>query len=304
MGTANRRLSLRAFAWIAGTTVCAGALAWLCRGLYVHHRDDLKLVNFLAAWIPFVLSLLVAFVPESKMSTTKKILWRTVVIAVGFVWSVVLWQQQLLAEKTATADQERIVTTAVAKSNEHSDQQIGAVRSDVQGVKKDLETKINDTISKSTSSLTESIGKVKLPQSEKATYQASFWPATLTDWPVREKSLPKLNGVVTVSFSFRVKGHMAKQTRLWLRLCRDCKYAKEPQGFQNLAQHPGEGDDPNERMLVVGDFLPNIAYTPITVDVIPPADQTFFLIGVIVGCENCDPVDPDKAQVLHVNVQP
>jgi hypothetical protein len=285
--------------------VCACALVWICRGIYIHHRDDLKFVNFLAAWIPFVLSLLVAFVPESKMSTAKKIGWRTVVIAVGFVWSVVLWQQQLLAENSATADQERIVTTAVTRSNEHSDQQIGGVRSDVQGVKtdmqgvkKDLETKINDTISKSTSSLSESIGKVKLPPSEKASYEASLWPATLTDWPIREKSLPKVNGVVTLSFSFRVKNHMAKQTRLWLRLCRGCKYAKEPLGFQNLSPHPGEGDDPNERTLIIGDFLPNIAYTPISVDVIPPADQTVFLVGVLVGCENCDPINPDSPQVV------
>jgi hypothetical protein len=91
----------------------------------------------LAAWISFVLSF--AFVPEHKMSTTKKILWRSGVIAVGFIWSVVLWHQQVITDKTAKEDQERIVTKAVTQSNEHSDKQIGAVRQDVQGVETDMQ---------------------------------------------------------------------------------------------------------------------------------------------------------------------
>jgi hypothetical protein len=139
---------------------------------------------------------------------------------------------------------------------------------------------------------------------EKARYEVSFWPSTLTQWPIHTMSLPQVNGVVTFSFTFQIKDHMAKQTRIWLRLCKGCRYAKEPPGFQNLSPHPGEGDEPTERTLVVGDFLPNIAYTPITIDVVPPTNTKAFLVGVLVGCENCDPIDADKPQVLRVEIQP
>lgn len=141
--------------------------------------------------------------------------------------------------------------------------------------------------------------------SEKARLEVSFWPSTITQWPIHEKSLPQVNGIVTVNFTFMAKDHMSKQTKIWLRLCKGCKYAHDPTGFSNLGSHPGEDDDPHERVLVVGDLLPNVAYAPIiSVDVIPPINQKFFLMGVLFGCENCDPVDADKPQILHVDIQP
>jgi hypothetical protein len=295
------RMSLRVPFWVAGSSAVSCALIWLGWGIYLYW-NDIRLVNFLAAWIPFVLSTLIAFVPEHKMTKAKKAWWRTSVIAVGFAWSLVLWHQQLIADETARADQLAIVTKAVTQSNAHSDEKIGEVRQDVQGVKTDV-LSVKQALSTSTSSLNESIGKVRLPASEKAAYEVSLWPATITEWPIRRQSLPIVNGVVTFSFTIQIKGHMAKQTRLWLRLCKGCKYAKEPSGFQNLTAHAGKGDDPNERMLVVGDFLPNVAFTPVDVGVIPPVDQNFFLVGVLVGCENCDPVDPDHPQILRVDIQ-
>jgi hypothetical protein len=162
---------------------------------------------------------------------------------------------------------------------------------------------VKNAVSQSTSSISKSIGEVKLPSNEKASCDVSFWPATIRDWPIHEKSLALVNGVVTFSFSFKCKDHMAKQTRLWLRLCTDCKYAKEPPGFQNL-HSPDQGGEPTERILVVGDFLPNVAYSPINVDVLPAPGPTSFLVGVIIGCENCDPVDSDHPQVLVVHIQP
>jgi hypothetical protein len=269
--------------------------------------NDVRLVNFLAAWIPFVLSLLVAFVPEHEMSMKKKILWRTSVIAVGFAWSVVLWHQQVISDIAAREDQKKIVTNAVTQSNEHSDQQIGALRQDLQGVKtdvQDVKKDLDDTIAKSTSTISESIGKVTLPQSEKSSYDVSFWPATITEWPIRKKSLPIIGGVVTFTFSFIVKNHTAKEARVWLRLCEGCKYAKEPPKFQNLISQVGKGTDPTERMRVIGDFLPNVAYEAISVDVIPKPNVTSFLVGILLGCENCDPIDSGHPQVLTVNIEP
>ena len=151
----------------------------------------------------------------------------------------------------------------------------------------------------------ESVPTPPIVPDDKAHFDASFWPALLAEWPIQQKAIPVVNGVVTVTLTFMVKDHMAKKTTMWLRLCRGCKYAQEPQGFKDLTgKNPTQADDTNERVLNVGDFLPNVAYAPIiTVGVIPPAGQTYFDVGVQVGCENCDPVDANGFKVLRVDIQ-
>jgi hypothetical protein len=143
------------------------------------------------------------------------------------------------------------------------------------------------------------------PSSDKARFEASFWPSLITEWPIHRKTMPLVNGVVSVTLTFMARDHMAKQAVMWLRLCRGCAYAKEPAGFQNLNAHPlSRADEPNERLLVVGDLLPNVAFAPIiAMDVIPPPNEDHFDIGVQVGCENCDPIDPKEFQVLRVDMQ-
>ncbi len=155
----------------------------------------------------------------------------------------------------------------------------------------------------------ESLGKFikarhpKLIPNDNSRFEASLWPAaTIKEWPVREQSLPVVNGVVTVHFTIQVRNHMAKNTRLWLRLCKGCQYAKEPIGFINF-EPPGGDSEAHERVLNIGDFLPNIAYAPIiAVDVIPPTGQQAFWVGVNVGCENCDPMDDTTRQSFHINI--
>src|SRR5258707_14704092 len=93
----SNRLSLRPALWVAFGSSSACALVWLGWGIYLYW-NDVRLVNFLAAWIPFVLSILVAFVPEHKMTTAKKYLWRGGVMFVGLAWSIVLWHQQVVTD--------------------------------------------------------------------------------------------------------------------------------------------------------------------------------------------------------------
>ena len=91
-------MSLKGPFWVAGTSVSACALVCLGWGTYLYW-NDVKLINFLAAWIPFVISILLAFVPEHEMTATKKFLWRFGVISVGFIWSAVLWHQQVITDR-------------------------------------------------------------------------------------------------------------------------------------------------------------------------------------------------------------
>jgi hypothetical protein len=278
----------------------ASLLAVFLRWIYLHQNLTFWLTwaNFIVVLIPFAFSIFFAFVPDMR---TKHISWRIAVVAIGVAFSVVLWEQQRLSTIAATKDQESAMGKAIEGANKHSDEQIGEVRKDVQGVKSDVQD-VKKAISTSTSSLNETIGQVKIPKEEKATFESSFYPVNLTNWPIHEKSIAEVDGVVSLSFTFRVKGHTAKQARMWLRLCTDCKYAKEPAGFQNLM--PNVDNGAHERYRVIGDFLPNVVYQPMNVDVIPPPGLSSFVVGVILGCDNCDPVDGDKPQVLRVNVQP
>jgi hypothetical protein len=294
------RRSIRAALWIStiGPTACL--LALIARWIYLRQNPTFWLTwtNFVVVLFPFALSIFFAFVPDMRK---KHIAWRIGVIVFGVAFSIAVWQQQRLSAIAAKQDQENTVGKAVAGANEHSDAQIGEVKQEVQGVRSDVQ-EVKKAISSSETNLNKSIGEVKIPKEEKATMESTFYPVNLKEWPIREKSIPSVDGVVSLSFTFRAEGYTAKNARVWLRLCTDCKYAKEPAGFQNLTPNVENGT--HERYRVIGDFLPNVAYQPMNVDVIPPPGLSTFLVGVILGCDNCDPIDPDKPQTLIVHVQP
>src|SRR5579885_105622 len=129
------RLSRRKRLLVTG--LCVGLCVLTGIGIRLFWNDA-KVINFLAAWIPTVGSVIIAFVPESNMTAVRKWIWRTSVILIGVAWSAVLWHQQVIAESTTKQDQTAIVTDAVSKSNAHADEQIGHVREDVGKVQKVL----------------------------------------------------------------------------------------------------------------------------------------------------------------------
>ena len=65
MGGKGKRMSLRTPLVVGGVGLGMCACAYLGFGLYIYW-DSSKLIKFLAAWIPFVLSILFAFVPSGK----------------------------------------------------------------------------------------------------------------------------------------------------------------------------------------------------------------------------------------------
>jgi hypothetical protein len=137
--------------------------------------------------------------------------------------------------------------------------------------------------------------------SDKAHYEISFYPVMMNEWPIGEKKIALVNGVANVAVTFMIKDHTAKQTRVWVRLCTGCRYAKEPVGLENLNPR-GEDNDPHERTRVVGDILPGPIYPPVDLQVIPPPGSTAFMIGMEIGCDNCEPVT-DKFKTLLVDIE-
>jgi hypothetical protein len=303
-----KRMSFRVPLWVAVASFSACGLFWLFWGIYLYW-NDVRLVNFLAAWIPFVLSILLAFVPEHKMSTKKKVLWRSSVIFIGFVWSVVLWHQQVITDLEAKKDQTAIVTQAVTQSNQHSDEQIGAVRSDVQGVKSDVQgvkKDLQDTVKKSTSSLSESIGKVGKPEPPQlAKLRFTLWTdATNSEqFPlVTETTLQVHEGSVAVEFTIQnIADVSAEDGELWIRICGDCRFAKEPEGFNHFKGAPEQ-----DRHKAFQRMLPGIALEKMTAEIVPPPIGNRFEVDLFYGCKNCvvaTKPGPNK-QIFFINVVP
>jgi|GEM_PF-4353644 cell division protein FtsW (lipid II flippase) len=86
--TPNKRFPWKRILWVV---VGATLLAVLTLFGYTvkTHWNDPNFVNFLVAWIPFVLSIMLAFIPDSAMKTRWRIIWRTCVNPFdwGFRWT-------------------------------------------------------------------------------------------------------------------------------------------------------------------------------------------------------------------------
>jgi hypothetical protein len=267
---------------------------WLGWGIYLYW-NDVRLVNFLAAWIPFVLSILVAFVPEHKMTTAKKYLWRGGVMFVGLVWSIVLWHQQVVTDATARKDQERIVSDAVSKANEHSDKKIESVQTDVKGVKTDVggvKSDLKDTkdaifgvVTKSESDITTSLSKVGRPDPpELVRFQASLWPRPQDSWPILTRTIaPDKDGVITVDLSFRnISGTAASNADIWIEFGSACHLVVEPTGFD---RPQGQPESTRHGMITL--LNPGVTAEKITFMIKEDKPFTGFDIGFRYSCQGC-----------------
>lgn len=298
----QQRMSYRPALYVVGASFVSCILIWFVWGMYLYW-NDIRLVNFLAAWIPFVLSLLLAFVPEHKMSTTKKVLWRTAVITVGFGWSVVLWHQQVIADSQAKHDQREMVNSAVSESNEHSDSQIASVRGDLKGVKDDVggvKTDLRATsdnlsrlVSKSESDITENISKVGKPDPpEKVRLLFTLWPDdTQTPMPLLQKLLaPDADGVFTIDFSYQNESSTAANNMdVWIQICDLCEFAEEPAGFEKV-----KGSDERVRHRQIPILNPGVSFAKQTIKVKPKQKFLNFDIAFRYSCALCEA--PSKTQ--------
>jgi hypothetical protein len=203
------------------------------------------------------------------MTPRKKWLWRCGVIAAGFAWSAVLWHQQVISDVTAHKDQESIVTSAVTKANEHSDEQIGAVRKDVQEVKGDLgdtTRRLSDLFIKTGNDISTSIGRVSNPAPPVlARIEFSLWKDDInSSAPQLTKRINQDNdGATSVDLIFtNVSDTPADALEAWLNVGDVCSFAEEPPGFDRPA-----GMGATERHLNVPILNAGVTYGKITVKV-------------------------------------
>lgn len=282
----NSKMSYKPLLIVSGAGGAACIVLALIRGLYIYWADP-KVVNFLAAWIPFVISVFVAFVPDHEMSKKRKVLWRASVIAIGFLWSGVLWHQQIVDENAVVADQSQIVIQA----NKHSDAQFGEVERDLHDTRSDLESRIDKVpslLSATESHLDVSIGKVGT--APRARLQVSFWPHPGENMPVDTAFLSPLDGVYQVPITVKnISDTEAKDVDLWVTLCDACSFAQEPVGFDRP-----QGMNELTRHKSISSLNPGVTFEKTVIPVELPLNFQRFVIGVSYSCATCGKASPTE----------
>lgn len=267
--------------------------------------NNLTVVSFWAAWIPFAISLLLAFIPDQKMKLKARIWWRSLVICCGFFYSVLLWHQQSLTAQSSFQDQQKILGEAVAQSNEHSDKELAKVQHEVTGVRTDLQDatkKLGEVVSQSESDLNRSIRKVGKPDPpEPVKLVASLWRDNLPldSFPLREESVvPNADGTIPVEWTFRniSESSAASNADIWITVCDSCSFAVEPPGYDCPA-----GTNVRTRHRIIQLLNPRIIMAKDTIVVKVDQPAPMFAIGFRYSCQLCSKGSTEIQQLLVTN---
>jgi hypothetical protein len=278
----SKRLSLRRPLVIAGVSTTACALIFLTRGIVVDW-DSANLVNFLVAWIPFALSVLLAFIPDRELKMPRRVAWRSCVIFFGLCYSILLYHQQSLATAQTLRDQSKIVADAVHQSNQHSDENIENVKKELQQDLASTKTDLANQVSKTGFDLNTSIGKVGKPDPpELAKLQFSLYVDGIlaAELPKLARSIKRqTDGTIPVDVFFINTSSTAAETiDVWIQLGSGCSFAQEPQGYVKL-----DGMSESTRHRVIALMNPGTAFATTRLNV----KCVNFDIGFNYSCKAC-----------------
>jgi hypothetical protein len=239
-------------------------------------------INFTVAWIPLVVSILIAFVPDLRKA---HIAWRIAVISIGLLWSVVLARQQVLILRQARKDQMAAVTQAVQQSNQHSDAQFSQVEKDLESSKTDLDSKLADLpnlLSKTKSDLNSSISKVGTAPQKFAVLKFQTWPPGSAGTP--QTISPDSEGIYTLDVAVTNTSDTATGNGdLWVILCDHCSFAVMPAGFDKP-----NGTDDSVRHMVFGQLNPGVSLQKVTIKFkISGGPFSYADLGFRYSCADC-----------------
>ncbi len=289
--------------------VAVSITAILLVGLYLwFQRDSARTINYAVALVPVGLSILIAFVPDLRKA---RMAWRIGIVAVGLAWSVLLWRQQVLAEKEQNEAWARIISVAnehtdkqigtvgegLKKATEHSDQQISVVRDDLKGAMGTLGKLVSNT----ETNLNASIGKVGKPDPpDLASLQFTLVQENSTEPLLAALLRADKDGFFEVTFSAlntsKVAIHLAD---VWIDVCDRCKFAKEPAGLDKPAGMRDQTRHMQIYLLNPGAALPK---ETIYVSLLDPAPG--FDIGLRYSCEACVKTPPTQKARITIGKMP
>ena len=286
--SAKRKGIVRLISYIVVALLLCPVLIWAAKTYLPKLWGDVHFVNFAVAWIPAVLSIVVAFVPDKELETHLRIGWRIVVVVCGLLYSVMLWHQQTLVDASNGQAQQKLLSQAISEANKHADEQFGKVHGEVQDVSKDLDQTKKDlvgVVQSTSSALGVTIGNVTKPKlPDPAILTFTLWPSnTNADVPVMQSYLaPNADGNYSVDFTVANRSETtAKGLDIWVSICNGCSFASEPAGFE----HPA-GSDESTRHRKLGDLNPGVSFEKMSILVKAPPSSGF-VVGFRYSCETC-----------------
>jgi hypothetical protein len=159
-------------------------------------------------------------------------------------------------------------------------QELRALQDQVSDLKKDIATKELRTRMGTLQARLESA----LAPKPKAKLECSFWSPGAQAENLTEIYAPAEGNIVTFSFYIMNRSDVyAKDISLWLRICDDCKFHKEPELSQRV---PGSPD--SDRLFKNFDLAAGVAFQKITVEMEVPPPFTRAGIGTKYRCADCE----------------
>lgn len=204
----------------------------------------------------------------------------------------------------ANAHTDKEVSTVrddLRKATEHSDQQIASVQKNLN----DATQGLTGVISSAVKDLGSEISKVGKPDPpERPRLRFSLWgdngnvdiiKSPLLVQPIR----PNKDGVFDVDFAFsNVSGAQASKIDLWVYVCSECTFAKEPSGFDK----PSGIDEHVRHHLYPGYLNAGVSMEKTSVTIKTARSLTYFDIGFRYSCETCGAMS--ELQTLKLLVTP
>jgi hypothetical protein len=267
-------------------------------------------INFLVAWIPSVLSVLVAFVPEKDLERRMRLRWRFAVVAFGFIYSLMLWHQQGLNDLANSQQTQTAISTAVSQANDHSDKQFDRTQGQITDVRNNLEATEKNLASKvdeSTSTISTGLGKVGKPEPpELPRLEFSLWKDNIqeAEFPILTAIVQQEDdGTIPVEYFFRNSSSVsADSVEVWVHICSLCSFAKEPDGFEKPA-----GINEQSRHRVLSSFNPGVSFQKSEVafkfnSPTPIIKMQVFKVGISFSysCKNCGGAKTTRDFMLSV----
>jgi hypothetical protein len=231
-------------------------------------------------------------------------------LAVFIITSGIRNYRSAMSAQTA----KQIVTEAVHEASNHTDEQIGIVRTDLKDATQHSDQQINSIrndfkgsmvavtglISKTANDLSSEISKVnKLEPPERPVLQFTLWgdgksaSLPLTVYPLKANK----DGTFGVDFSFtNTSEALASKVDFWVQVCDGCTYSKETPGFDRPA---GLEEHVRHRFLP-GIVNPGTSFEKTTVFVKTVRSLPWFDVEFRYTCETCGKVSDN--QVMRILV--
>ncbi len=258
--------------------------------------DNPQITNYAVACIPMVLTILIAFVPDLRRAHVG---WRIAVVGIGVAWSVLLWRQQVLADKA----QAQALAKVVKDTNEHADQQLKnrlePLTNEVNGVDGRV-NKLADQLTGRDTAFTTALGKIA-PLGH-AKLQFSAWVEDQRQYPLlRQYAALGDNGSVDIDFTVKNISQDTSTGRgdIWMLICTGCTYPKDPTGFSKR-----QGADEHQRHKTFDFINAGILLEKMTASVVPPIGVGSFQLSFKYSCETCGRIDDWQTLLIFTRAMP